>query len=222
MVSRTEMLSGPQHATPERVQAQAVVLWVQDTSFLNYGTLRPKPGMGTVKDKLREESLLHLTVAFTPERVNLGVLGLRRWQRPEEPVAHERARKPMAKQESDRWLEGYHVACEVQPPCPATLVVNVAAREGAIQECVLDAMSREATDRAEFLMRAKCNRRIASGQAQGYLGPERQNPRPLGRLTIDVARQRACAPGERLSQWPPAASPLRGPAAAAGDSRQWR
>ena len=27
--------------------------------------------MGTVKDKLREEYLLHLTVAFTPERVNL-------------------------------------------------------------------------------------------------------------------------------------------------------
>jgi hypothetical protein len=45
---------------------------VQDTTFLNYGTLRPKQGMGTVKDKLREEYLLHLTVAFTPERVNLG------------------------------------------------------------------------------------------------------------------------------------------------------
>jgi hypothetical protein len=79
----------------ERLQAQKVVLVVQDTTFLNYGTLQPKEGVGTVKDRAREEYLLHLTVAFTPERVNLGVLGLRMWQRPEEPVAHERARKPI-------------------------------------------------------------------------------------------------------------------------------
>jgi hypothetical protein len=50
-----------------------VALLVQDTSFLNYGTLHPKTGMGTVKEKGREEHLLHTTVAFTPERVNLGV-----------------------------------------------------------------------------------------------------------------------------------------------------
>jgi len=168
LVSRPEILSGHQHATQARLQAQEVVLLVQDTTFLNYGTLRPKPGMGTVKEKLREEYLLHLTVAFTPERVNLGVLGLRMWQRPEEPVAHERARKPIEEKESYRWLEGYQLACEVQQQCPAALVVSVADREGDIQECFLAARSREATGRAEFIIRAKCNRRIASGQGQGY------------------------------------------------------
>jgi len=43
---------------------------------------------------------LHPTVVFTPQRVNLGVVGLRMWQRPEEPVAHERVRKPIAEKES--------------------------------------------------------------------------------------------------------------------------
>jgi hypothetical protein len=57
----------------ERIRAQEVALLVQDTSFLNYGTLPPKVGMGTVKEKVREEHLLHTTVAFPPERVNLGV-----------------------------------------------------------------------------------------------------------------------------------------------------
>lgn len=189
LVGRTEILSGHQHATRERLQAQAVVLLVQDTTFLNYGTLRPKQGMGTVKDKLREEYLLHLTVAFTPERVNLGVLGLRMWQRPEEPVAHERARKPIEEKESYRWLEGYQLACDVQQDCPATLVVSVADREGDIQECFLEATSREATERAEFITRAKCNRRITSGP-EDYLWPEMQHTRPLGQLTIEVARQR--------------------------------
>jgi len=43
---------------------------------------------------------------FPPERVNLGVLGTKLGQRPAEPVAHERARKPLAEKESSRWLEG--------------------------------------------------------------------------------------------------------------------
>jgi hypothetical protein len=193
-VGLKEILAGHQQATLGRVQAQEVVLLVQDTTFLNYGTLRPKKGMGTVKDRVREEYLLHLTVAFTPERVNLGVLGLRMWQRPEEPVAHERARKPIEEKESYRWLEGYQVACEVQQRCPATLVVNVADREGDIQECFLEAMNRAAADRAEFIIRAKCNRRIATGHDQGYLWPEMQNTRPLGSLTVEVARQRDRAP----------------------------
>src|SRR5919109_5265783 len=54
-VSLTEILSGHQHATLERLQAQEVVLLVQDTTFLNYGTLRPKKGVGTVKERMREE-----------------------------------------------------------------------------------------------------------------------------------------------------------------------
>lgn len=72
-VGCAEILSGHKQATLARLRTQEVALLGQDTSFLNYGTLRPKAGMGTVKEKLREEHLLHTTVAFPPERVNLGV-----------------------------------------------------------------------------------------------------------------------------------------------------
>ncbi|HSF32695.1 MAG TPA: transposase DNA-binding-containing protein [Candidatus Tectomicrobia bacterium] len=65
-----EILSGHTRATLERIRSQAVVLLVQDTTFLNYGTTQPKAGMGTVKIKTREDYLLHPTVAYTPERVN--------------------------------------------------------------------------------------------------------------------------------------------------------
>jgi len=189
-----EILSGHQQATLERLQAQEVVLLVQDTTFLNYGTLSPKTGVGTVKERRREEYLLHLTVAFTPERVNLGVLGLRMWQRPEEPVAQERARKPIEEKESYRWRESYQLAGEVQQRCPTTLVVNIADREGDIQECFVEARRREAADRAEFIIRAKCNRRLTMGHHQSYLWPEMQNTRPLGSCTVEVAHQRDRAP----------------------------
>ena len=39
-----EIRSGHKAATLERVPAQEVALLVQDTSFLNYGTLQPQVG----------------------------------------------------------------------------------------------------------------------------------------------------------------------------------
>ena len=69
-IGEQEILSGHHHATLDRIRAQEVVLRVQDTTCLNYGTTRQKPGMGTVKVKSREAYLLHPSVAFTPERVN--------------------------------------------------------------------------------------------------------------------------------------------------------
>ena len=133
-----EILSGHTRATLERIRTQEVVLLVQDTTFLNYGTTQPKAGMGTVKIKTREEYLLHPTVAFTPARVNLGVVGMKVWQRPEQPVAQQRKSKPIEEKESYRWLEGYQCACKVKQACSATLVVNSADREGDIQEWSLN------------------------------------------------------------------------------------
>lgn len=175
-----------------------MALLVQDTSFLNYGTLTPRVGMGTVKERSREEYLLHTTVVFTPERVNLGVLGAKLWQRPEEPVAHERAHKPSEEKESYRWLEGYPLACEVQQACPQTVVVSVADCEGDTQEWFLDAMNRQAEERAEFLCRAKCNRRLAPGATHGYLWEEMPAARPLGKLTFKLSRQ-ADRPARRVT-----------------------
>jgi Transposase DNA-binding/Transposase DDE domain len=184
-----EILSGHTHATQERIRAQEVVLLVQDTTFLHDGTTQPKAGMGTVKIKTREEYLLHLTVAFTPERVNVGVVGMQVWQRPEEPVAQQRKSKPIEEKESYRWLEGYRGACEIKQTCPATLVVNMADREGDIQEWLVDAMHREPHQRAEMIIRAKCHRRLAPGAAQRYLWAEMQQTPSLGTLTLELARQ---------------------------------
>jgi hypothetical protein len=188
-IGEQEILSGHIQATLERIRTQDVVLLGQDTTFLDYGTTRPKKGLGTVKVKVRAEHLLHPTVAFTPARLNLGVLGLKMWQRPEQPVAQERHRQPLAEQESSRWLEGYQLACEVQQSCPDTLVVNVADREGDIHEWFLDALQRLPGERAEFIIRAKCHRRIAKGQAPRYLWEELQKARAAGRMTVELTRQ---------------------------------
>ena len=145
--------------------------------------------MGTVKVKVREEYLLHPTVAFTPERMNLGVLGLKMWQRPEQPVAQERHRKPLEETESYRWVEGYQLACEVQQSCPETLVVSVADREGDIHEWFLEAMPRVPGERAECIIRAKGHRRLAKGTEPRDLWEEMQKARAAGRMTVELTRQ---------------------------------
>jgi hypothetical protein len=188
-ISEQEMLAGHKHATLERLRAQEVVVRVQETTFLNYGTTPQQPGMGTVKVKNREEYRLHPSVAFTPERVNLGVLGAKWWQRPEQPVGQERKRQPIAEKESARWLEGSQLACEVQRSCPDTLVVNVADREGDIHEWVLEARRRLPGERAECILRAKCARRLAKGTAPRSLWEVMQKARAVGRITVELARQ---------------------------------
>jgi Transposase DNA-binding len=138
-----EILSGHTPATLAHIRPPEGVLLVRDTTLLNYGTPRPTAGMGTVKIQTREEYLFHPTVAFTPERVTLGVLGMKVWQRPEQLVAPQRQRDPIEAKERYRWLEGYQCACEVQQACPTTLVVTMADREGDIRERFVDARRRE-------------------------------------------------------------------------------
>ena len=71
-----------------------------------------------MKVKVREEHLRHPTVAFPPAHLNLGVLGLKMWQRPEQPVAPERHRNPLAEKERARWREGSQLACRSSSAVP--------------------------------------------------------------------------------------------------------
>jgi hypothetical protein len=64
------LLSGPKHATRTRIYTQDVVLLVQDTTFLAYGTTQPKAAMGTGQGNKHQASLRPPTVAFPPARVH--------------------------------------------------------------------------------------------------------------------------------------------------------
>jgi hypothetical protein len=188
-MSAQAIWSGHTHATLERLRTQAVVLLVQDTTCLHDGTTQPQAGMGTVKSNTRAASRLQPTVALTPERVHVG--GMRRmvWQRPAQPVAQQRKRTPLEEQESDRWLEGYQGACAVKQAGPATLVVHRADRAGDLQEWLMDGRRREPGQRAEWIIRAQADRRLAPGAAPRYWWAERPQTCALGPLPIDLARQ---------------------------------
>jgi len=187
-VGLDEILSGHKAATFERIRQQPMVLLAQDTTFLDFG-MEQAVGLGTLRRTQSEHYLLHPTVAFTPSRVNLGVVGAKLWQRPDEPVAHLRNKKPIEQKESFRWLESYALACEVQRCCPETLVVSVADREGDIHEWFVAAQNRPLKEKAEFIVRAKCNRRTQTEDDEySYLWDELAACPKLGRRRFKTPR----------------------------------
>jgi len=183
------ILAGHREATIERIRQQPVVLILQDTTFLNYGQAE-KVGYGTLRKTKSEHYLLHPSVAFTPSRVNLGVLGAKFWQRPDKPEGWHRRKVPIEEKESYRWLESYADSCTVQSACPDTLIVNIADREGDIHDWFMDAEQRPMDEKAEYIVRAKCNRRTCNNDETGYLWNELTESKSLGKLTIVTPRQK--------------------------------
>ncbi|MFO1352313.1 MAG: IS4 family transposase [Gammaproteobacteria bacterium] len=188
-IGAVEILDGHARATLQRISAEPIVLMLQDTTFLEYLKDHCRHGFGTLRRTVKDEYLLHPSVAFTPERVNLGVLGHHFWQRPEQAVGHLRAQRPIEAKESYRWLLGYELACAVQRLYPETLVVNIADREGDIHEWFLDSATRLEAERAVYLIRAKCNRRVAAAPQDTYLWERLRGAAVLGQLEIEVPRQ---------------------------------
>jgi hypothetical protein len=67
--------------------------------------------------------------------------------------------------------------------------VNVADREGDLHAWFLDAMRRVPEERAECIIRAKCDRRRATEPAPRYVWEVMQKARAAGRLPVDLTRQ---------------------------------
>jgi hypothetical protein len=185
-VAHTDVLSGHKAATLSRMAEHQVILVAQDTTFLSLEKSHPKSDFGTLTETEREEHLLHVNVAFTDQRVNLGVLSAQFWQRTGVTTHHtKRATKD---KESQRWLDGYQSACEAQAQYPDKWVISIADREGDIREWYELSQDTKESDAASFIVRAKQERRIAiDDDEHGYLW-EWMAARPnLGSYDITVA-----------------------------------
>ena len=190
-VSLEKILSGHQKSTLERMNNEKVVLVLQDTTFMSYQSEKQVRDYGTLKKIESEHYLWHVGIAITPEKINLGVLHAKPWQRPEIPIAHLRNKKPIEDKESYRWLEGYEIACQAQEAAKSSLIINIADREGDIHEWFALAASQPIERRAEYMIRAKCNRRIEQEDQDeySYIWEELNNCVPFGSMQIQTPRR---------------------------------
>jgi Transposase DNA-binding/Transposase Tn5 dimerisation domain len=145
-------------ATYERAAAVPVVLAVQDTTELDWGPESVTAGLGPLGAPSHQGLLVHTTLAFTPERVPLGVVAQAVWARDPWTVGQRVTRKqrPMAEKESYKWLASLQAVGEARQACPQTHWVSVGDREAD----VYDLFVAERPAGVDLLVRAAWDRRV--------------------------------------------------------------
>jgi len=156
-VEPEKLLRPHREATERRIDEQAVVLFVQDTTELDYSN-HPAEGVGLLNRPQRRGFYDHSHIAFTPERLCLGVVDVEFFSRTAESLGktEEREHAPIEEKESFRWLKGYRLACEVAERHPETQIVSVADSEADIYELLVKIA--EQPTQADFVIRAKYDR----------------------------------------------------------------
>jgi hypothetical protein len=133
-VTPAKLLAPHFHATARRCRAQAVVLFPQDDTALDF--TRPEQqvvGAGPLAKAHRLGAFLHLNGAFTEDGTPLGAIGAKLWARdvPTEPALSKadkqkkRSSLPIEEKESFRWLEGFRTVQTFAASCSETTCVSL-------------------------------------------------------------------------------------------------
>ncbi len=149
-----EILEVHTERTVERMQGQAVLLCIQDTTELDFTSQPGIAGLGRLSYEAQHGLYVHPTLVVTPAGMALGVVDAWIWARPPKDV-------PQVK-ESTRWLEGYAIVAELAERVPASRLVYVTDREGDIR-ALMD-LAAERGHPADWLVRAQHNRNTTTGE----------------------------------------------------------
>jgi hypothetical protein len=155
-------------ATIRRVAKEKVVLAVQDTTSLNYGTHPATEDLGPITNIPSGVVglILHGTLAVNAEGTPLGLLAAQCWAR--DPAAFGKKAKrhqlPIEEKESNKWLTSFKAATVVASACPDTTVVSVGDREADIYE--LFALAAKTPKAPLLLVRARHDRKLLEEQGR--------------------------------------------------------
>lgn len=170
--------------TVQRMKAQALVLAIQDTTFLNYTHHPHTEGLGALggKKEMGQRGFgLHTTLVATVQGQPLGILTQQYFERPIEEASrpHRRTQQqPIEEKESYRWIEAFEKTIELTPA--GVQVVTVCDREGAIYEMFTTAQERHAS----LLVRASADRRLDEESKSLWAKTECQ--KTVGGLTVHI------------------------------------
>ena len=165
-VAHEKVLASHVVSSIRRMQNQTVILAVQDTTSIDYSTHRATQGLGPLHTKGDGGYglLCHGTLAFTPERLPLGVLSLRLWARDQDKRQQSATcgQRPIRDKESQKWIDSVRAVAGLKPRVPGTRLVSVADREGDVFEFFTEAQALG----VDLLVRASWNRNLSDGQTQ--------------------------------------------------------
>ena len=170
-------LPGHYEATARRIREQkGVILAVQDTTSLNYGTHSSTSGLGPIDAKGTMGIEVHDTMAFTEEGVPLGLIDVQYWARKE--------KKNRTVAESVKWLKSLEAANRVQGQCPRATIISVGDREADFY----DLFAAVQPQGAQLLVRAHHSRSLVDSELNLWIHMQRC---PVaGTLTVQIPPQK--------------------------------
>jgi hypothetical protein len=165
-IAHEKVLASHVASSVGRMRGQEVILAVQDTTYLDYSGHPDTEGLGPVQAQGGYGMLLHSTLAFSPQRLPLGVMSLRPWARDAAKPRQRLTRRSRAieDKESHKWLESVQAVAALKQRTPQTRWVSVADREGDIFEFFTEAQALG----VDVLVRAAWNRNIEGPEAQVF------------------------------------------------------
>lgn len=167
----------------QRVNRNPVVLSVQDTTDLNFGTNRAKTtGLGFFGRTVEQGIKVHSALAISGTGEPLGLLHQYTWSRSERRGRRSSyKKKPTAEKENQRWLDTAQAASAGVNE--SVRLVHVADREADFY----DFLAQPRLGHHHLLIRAVQNRRVQ--HELGYLLPTIQQSSELGRRSIPICRR---------------------------------
>src|SRR5262245_5902317 len=123
-------------ATLTRLAPVSLVLAVQDTTELDWTAHPATTGLGPLGHSAHRGLLVHTTLAFTPERVPLGVLAQQVWARDPDDIGKRATRKqrPITEKESQKWLTSVEAVLAARGACPQNEFGSVGDRGADVYE----------------------------------------------------------------------------------------
>lgn len=138
-VSAAALRGAHRARTLERMDAEPVVLLVQDTTHLDFTSQRHTTGLGPIHTRTqpRQGLLVHSTLALSATGLPLGVIDQQVWAR--DPAlagqAQQRKQRAIADKESQKWLTGLGASTAGLPEHQQAVVV--ADREADVYDLFL-------------------------------------------------------------------------------------
>lgn len=167
-VTLQNLLSPHIEATTKRVAKEKVVLAIQDTTSLNYGTHPATENLGPITNIPTGVVglLLHSTLAVNTEGTPLGLLAAQCWARDPAEFGKKakRHKLPIEEKESNKWLTSFKAAAATAAACHDTTVVSVGDREADIYE--LFALVAQTPKAPLLLVRAQHDRKLLEEQSR--------------------------------------------------------
>ena len=189
-----DVLSSHIESTYSRLDKVPLVLAVQDTTEVDWTGHPATTGLGPLGHTACQGLHVHSTLAFTPERVPLGLLAQHVWARDPDDVGKRKRRKqlPISQKESQKWLTSLEAVFNARDCCAPTRFVSVGDREAD----VFDLLAAERPAGVELLVRAAWDRCVEVPERYGWATVAAQPV--VEHLTLQVPR-RGTQPGREAT-----------------------